>query len=97
MTLAGLVLERMSQDSGPADCEPFTGWCVDLAREVLALQAVLAQHDQASEKARRLAEAVNDFCQNEAPAEWDGGDLGYSVGGLDAMATELLAALEARR
>lgn len=35
--LAGLVLERTSQDSGPADCEPFTGWCVDLARDVLTL------------------------------------------------------------
>lgn len=35
--LAGLVLERTSQDCGPADCEPFTGWCVDLARDVLRL------------------------------------------------------------
>ncbi len=32
--LAGLVLEHMSQDSGPADCEPYTGWAVDLARDV---------------------------------------------------------------
>lgn len=35
--LAEQVLEAMSQDSGPADCEPWTGWAVDLARAVLGL------------------------------------------------------------
>lgn len=34
---AGRVLEAMSQDSGPESCEPYTGWCVDLARDVAVL------------------------------------------------------------
>jgi hypothetical protein len=32
---AGSVLEQMSQDSGPASCEPFTTWCVQLANDVI--------------------------------------------------------------
>jgi hypothetical protein len=32
--LARQVLEAMGQDCGPADCEPYTGWCIDLARDV---------------------------------------------------------------
>ncbi len=54
--------------------------------------------------ARDLAATVREpldsliaFVENEAPAEWDGGDLGYTIGGLFEMCCEAkhaLAALE---
>lgn len=34
---AETVIEVMSQDSGLAECEPFSGWVIDSARDVLAL------------------------------------------------------------
>lgn len=37
-----------------------------------------------------LAKAVRDFCENDAPDEWDGGSAGYALGGLWDMATELI-------
>jgi len=47
------------------------------------------------EQARELAKAIIDFTENEAPAEeWDGGSLGYSLGGIWQMATDLLKATE---
>jgi len=46
------------------------------------------------EQARELAKAIIDFTENEAPDEWDGGSIGYSLGGIWQMATDLLKATE---
>jgi hypothetical protein len=43
--------------------------------------------------ARDLAKGVLELL-DEVPPEWDGGSLGYLVGGVRHDATELLAALE---
>jgi hypothetical protein len=48
-----------------------------------------------TDMARDLAKGVLELL-NEVPAEWDGGSLGYLVGGVHRDATELLAALEAK-
>lgn len=63
----------------------------DTVGAVLAVAPLAAPDDWATVEA--LARAVIDFCENEAPAEWDGGSLGYEVGGLHAMATDTLAAV----
>lgn len=55
----------------------------DAERDALKLTLALG-HD--------LAKHVLSFAE-EAPAEWDGGDLGYSVGGLAAWAEDYLKAL----
>ena len=44
---------------------------------------------------RELATNVLNFCENEVPPEWDGGSVGYEVGGLAAIATDALSLLAA--
>jgi hypothetical protein len=59
------------------------------------LDALLAQKEAAEAAlaaGRTLATNVLDFCENEAPADWDGGSLGYSIGGLHALAEDFCRA-----
>jgi hypothetical protein len=55
---------------------------------------VAVDPDRVYAMAYAFAKSVKDWCEKEAPAEWDGGSLGYDVGGLHAQATELLAAID---
>jgi hypothetical protein len=66
----------------------------DRLRRAEAALAVAREREQPiREAARALADAVTDFCMNDAPAEWDGGSLGYTVGGLASLADDARAAL----
>jgi hypothetical protein len=64
-----------------------------LARAEAALAVAREREQPLREAARALADAVTDFCMNDAPAEWDGGSLGYTVGGLASLADDARAAL----
>lgn len=65
-TSAGQVLEAMSQDSGPSDCEPYTVWAVDLARQVLGLRAALEEIHHRVET-RRTGVSINGESQWSHP------------------------------
>ena len=58
-----------------------------------AAEAALAEARAALVIAKSLAIHVSDFAYKEAPAEWDGGDLGYLVGGLASEANDVLDAI----
>lgn len=76
-------------------------WLAIVSADDLAALLVLAarQPDGArlAESAEWLARNVIDFAENEVPDEWDGGSLGYSVGGLCNGAGEVLRALSRGR
>jgi hypothetical protein len=77
------------------------GWAwLDDALKALSVKTVfdIPKAEAKQVALREFAEAFKSWVDNDAPTEeWDGGTLGYEVGGLYEMATEALGAIQMRQ
>lgn len=62
--------------------------------EAAELRVRLRAAEQQLEVARKFAADFIHWVENDAPEEWDGGSLGYDMGGFFSMAQDVLAGVD---